>query len=128
MSAPDEATGSRGEVEALARLLRRPGDDWSDVMDFARWLLASDWLAQRDAAQRAEALRCRCTAQGGGVYDAECPRHAGMQDALAVAQREAAQAVLDAVEGVANLLGYSYDSAQYIAAARAAAARFGVTR
>jgi hypothetical protein len=60
----------------------------------ARAILDSDWLAQRDAAQRAEG----------------------------------AKAVVDAVEGVANLLGYSYDSAQYVAAARAAAARFGVTR
>jgi hypothetical protein len=96
MSAPDEATGSRGEVEALALDLWDAGlirPEWlgREVVEF---ILASDWLAQRDAAQRAEA----------------------------------AQAVLDAVEGVANLLGYSYDSAQYVAAARAAAARFGVAR
>jgi hypothetical protein len=100
MSAPDEATGSCGEVEALADALLfgvASGDVAAGATfreSIARRILASDWLAQRDAAQHAEG----------------------------------AKAVLDAVEGVANLLGYSYDSAQYVAAARHAAARFGVTR
>jgi hypothetical protein len=108
MSAPDEATGSRGEVEALAAALfaewrrvdpdsgvaKYPPSYMANFADMARAALASDWLAQRDAAQHAEG----------------------------------AKAVLDAVEGVANLLGYSYDSAQYVAAARHAAAWFGVTR
>jgi hypothetical protein len=96
MSAADEATGSRGEVEALAYALdlidKMPRTNTYEAQ--AKALLASHWLAKRDAAQRAEG----------------------------------AKAVVDAVEGVANLLGYSYDSAQYVAAARAAAARFGVTR
>lgn len=35
----------------------------------------------------AENDRCRCTAQGGGVYDAACPLHAGEQERLATTQQ-----------------------------------------
>jgi hypothetical protein len=95
MSAPDEATGSRGEVEALARVVcpcggeaHHPREDmgcaWAEAL--AEGVLASDWLAQHDADQRAEGAR----------------------------------AVLDAVEDAFE--------GRELAAARAAAARFGVTR
>ena len=55
MSAPDEATGSRGEVEAVAGLedyVTGP-DGYEPIYVIQRYQLL-DWLAQRDAAQRAD--------------------------------------------------------------------------
>ena len=68
MSAPDEATVSRGEVEAVAEVIQKASLDRfaSDYIaaDGREWLagfaaravLTSEWLAQRDAAQRAEGV------------------------------------------------------------------------
>jgi len=102
MSAPDEATGSRGEVEALTEALgdirvagARREEWWTNDEDhyllirvlraecapWAEGLLASDWLAKRDAARYAKGWN----AHQAGVLSAVATARADERERIAQA-------------------------------------------